>query len=169
MKFKDKNAKVLSIWWFFVLAVIGGGVVLGVLIYNSVEIEVKQIESDILAERILDCVLDEGFLREDFKTFDVFSECGIDKEFFKKGGHFYFKIKVNRQEGDLIREEIVEGDFSLEKDCEIQETLKREQKHFPRCVRKKQYVFYSDNHEIKKGEIEVLAVSNQKGKKVAFI
>jgi len=63
--FKDCRAeKLLSLWWFFVLGVIGGGLVVGVLIHTSAEINVGELEADILGERIIRCVYDNGFLHE---------------------------------------------------------------------------------------------------------
>jgi len=167
---KDKKGgeKLLSIWWFFVLTVIGGGIVLGVLIYNHADINVKEVESDILAERIVGCLVDNSYLNKDFLNNDsnIFSECKINQELFGKGSNFYFKISVFDEDGNLLRGEIIEGDSSFEEECEISGVIKA--RHFPRCSVKNEGVLYFKGGKVIKGKLNVLAGSNQNGKKVVI-
>ena len=46
-----KAEKYLSIWWFFVLAMIAMGIVAGVLIFYGADVNVKGLEAEILSGR----------------------------------------------------------------------------------------------------------------------
>ena len=63
---KDKKGeKLLSIWWFFVIAVVATGITVGVLIYYSASIDMREAEAELLSEKIFDCVVEEGFVVEE--------------------------------------------------------------------------------------------------------
>ncbi len=163
-KMNKKGAeKLLSVWWFFVLAVVVGTIVLGVWIYYGVDINTKEIEVDVLAERIVSCLIDNSYLNQDFldENYDIFEECSLDKGVFGKPSNFYFKISTS------LREEIIEGDNSLEKDCGIEKII--EAKHFAKCSEKNVNFLYLENNEIKKGELKVLAGSNQLGERKTIV
>ena len=167
---KDKRAgeKILSVWWIFVLVVIGGAIVIGVLIYYNADFNIKELEADILAERIVRCLVQNGYLRQDFlqENFDIFKECRLKKEMFEKESNFYFKISAQNETG-LLRENIIEGDASFEKNCEISGTLKA--KHFPKCSYKNERVLYYENNNLKEAKLKIIAGSNQEIKKVPVV
>lgn len=158
-----KAEKLLSIWWIFVLVVIGGAVVIGVLIYFNAEINVKQMEADILSERIIRCLTENGHLRPDFlkNDFNVFTICGLKKEVFDDGT-FYFKISVYNDAG-LLREDIIAGDPSFEENCEVSGVVRA--RYFPKCSEKDGVIVYSDGED-KEARLKVLAGSDQEIRKV---
>lgn len=164
MKNKKAEQKILSGWWFFVLVIIGAGIVLGVLIYYGSEINVKELESDVLGERIIRCIVENGELREDFSNdFDVFKECKIKRELFEKPSDFYFRISFL---GGDLEYEIKQGDFSLENDCLTEKLV--EARHYARCSQKKEILVYNKDG-LKKGELVVLAASNQEIKSISNV
>ena len=166
-----KGEKLLSIWWFFVIAVAATGITVGVLVYYSASIDMREAEAELLSEKIFDCVIEDGFLVGDIleEDFDVFENCILKEEVFGEGSSFYFHIKIFDESGDLIREAIKGGVSSFEKDCGIQEEdeegKKVKAKYYPKCVSKEEEIWYYKNG-IKKGELEILAASNQLGRKV---
>lgn len=167
---KKASQKLLSVWWFFVLTVVGAGIVIGVLIYYSADADLRKVEADILSERIANCLVEQGYLREDFSSnFNIFEKCGLKKEVFDSGTSFYLKISVYDETGNLFKNInlIIEGDTSFEKDCQIEEKISA--RYFPRCVEKKELFLYNENGVTKKGRIEILAGSNQAGKKIALV
>lgn len=167
---KKGGEKWLSIWWFFVLAVIGGAIVLGVLIYYSAYVDTREVESDILGEKLVRCFIAEGYLRKDFNdaTFDVFEKCGIKKEVFQQGSNFYFKINVYDSNGAILRQEIREGSYSFDAECQLAQSV--EAKNFPRCLQKEESALYSaENGEILEAKLVVLAASNQELKKTDVV
>jgi len=167
--FKDKKAgeKLLSAWWFVIIVIVGGGVAVSVIMYYSADIEVREAEAGILYEKIADCVIQQGFLVEEIfeKDFDIFKKCGLSKKVFEDTD-FSFKIRVLDDSGKLLREDIIKGDISFEKDCEIKEKIKAE--HYLKCINNSKKVSYYDN-EIKKGVLEVLTASNQIGRKIPVL
>lgn len=161
---KKAVEKLISIWWFFVLFVVGVGVVLGVMIYYSAETGVKKVEAEILNQRIFDCLVNNGHLNQRIfeNNFGVFSECGLSEEVFGKGSFFYFKALVYN-ETDLINEKGY-GDFSVDKDCKVMEKV--ETKRFPECFSRNMTVFDDKDKEIK---LMVLTASYQEGGRVSSI
>lgn len=155
--------KLLSVWWFFVLGVIGGGIVIGVLIYSSADVSVKEVEADILYERIIDCIVDNGYLNEIVlkNDFDIFETCNLNKSVFGRGSNFYFNISGNMEEENIIN--ISEG-ASFENECQISIDEETKAKHFPQCSKHKINVL----HEGKNIELIILTASNQNGRKITI-
>jgi hypothetical protein len=152
--YKDKRAaeRYLSPWMFLIWAMIGVAVVAGVLIFNSAKIDVREKEADILVVRIIDCLVDNGYLIKDLDSFDIFEECNLDKEIIENGD-YWFNISFS----DDKLKDISAGVKNFEMLCELGEELKAE--NFPKCSEEKIYV-------LKDGEkigIEILAASNQLG------
>ncbi len=162
---KKGGEKILSVWWIFVLVVIGGAVVIGVLIYFNADVNIKEFEADILSERIVRCLVDNSYLRQDFLDgeFDIFEKCNLKKEVFQGTSNFHFKISAYNGD-NLLREEVIGGAVSFEKDCEISGAIKA--RHYPRCSEKNERVLYYDNGEVKEAELNILAGSDQEINKV---
>jgi len=155
--------KLLSIWWFFVLGVIAGGIVIGVLIYSSAEVSIKEAEANVLAERITDCLIDNGYLKEKIleRDFDILDFCNLNSKVFEKSSNFYFNISVYDSENLIFN--VSKGNPTFEKDCRIgmSEDIKAE--HFPRCFEKQELVLFKD----KNAKLIILAASNQNGRKIS--
>ena len=158
-KNKKGDEKLLSIWWFFVLMVIGGGIVIGVMIFNSNEVNTNELEADILTERIVDCLDNNGYLNENLlnEDFNIFEECGLNEKVFRTGSNFYFSILIYDENENEIKEIISGGDHSFDKNCKIQGNINAP--NFPRCSSKSEKVL----KEGKNLKLIVLAGSNQKG------
>jgi len=54
----------LSIWWLFTIAMVGAGIVFGVSMFYSAEIDVRNVEAEILSNKILDCFFEQGILSD---------------------------------------------------------------------------------------------------------
>ncbi|HUS50687.1 MAG TPA: hypothetical protein VMZ91_11010 [Candidatus Paceibacterota bacterium] len=164
--FKNKKAaeKILSIWWIFVLAIAGGGIVLGVLIYNSAEFDVRYDDSNLLAEKIVNCLVEQGKINPDFlkEDFDIFSECGLSKEVIDSDV-FYINITLIDSSGEVLREPIYSGAKSFQVDCFING------KHYPRCSIKQEDVLYVKEGSSEIVKLKILAGSNQHGKRGAVL
>ena len=92
--FRNKKAgeKIFSIWWFAILVVIGTGIVAGVLMYYSESVDVREWESGIIYMKLSDCFIDSGFLVDNFKDVNIFSDCGLEQKVFETPSNFYFLI-----------------------------------------------------------------------------
>lgn len=158
-----KGEKLLSIWWFVTLALVGVAIVAGVLMYFSGDIEIKQIEAGILSQKVVNCVVRHGFLVEDIfnENPDILKLCSLNPKVFENG-NFYFKISAFDEGNKEIRAPLKFGDFSLEKDCFENKILS---KSYPKCVLSRVEVSYLKDG-VKKGRIEVLGVSDSNGEKL---
>src|SRR3989344_8468038 len=149
---KDKRGeKLLSIWWFLSLVLVGGGIVLGVLLFYSAPVDVRVHEADILSERVLDCLNENGFLIDEYyengKNFDI-SVCGLSKMILYNN-EFFLKISFN---DDAEKTLLITGDPGIEVLCEVQEKGVVAERN-AQCVRKKESVLYYDKGEIKLGTL----------------
>ena len=170
---KVGGEKLLSIWWFFVLVIVGAGIVAGVFLNYSKEADVRQPEAQILGERIFGCIIQNGDLKENVldKNFDIFSECKINKSLFGVGSRFYFNLKINHLEGKELREPILGGLGPLEKDCLV--TSGKEEEvigagNFPGCYRKEIYVGYYIGGKRKIAKVVLLTASNNRGESISI-
>jgi hypothetical protein len=163
MLFNNKKAseKLLSIWWFFVLGVIGGGIVLGVFIYYSADTAVKSVEADILINNLINCVSHEGYFNDNVlnETFNFFNECNLNKRMFSIGSFYYFNVSI--YDKDYLVYNKTGGDYSLEADCRVAMKIKNADK-YPGCSE----ISYPLSYGNKTLRLVVLAGSNQIGGKV---
>ena len=155
LKGKKGGEKLLSIWWFLVLGIVGAGIVVGVLIFYSADVNVKQTEAEFLYNNIVECLTEEGFLIEGINENNIYEKCKLSRQIIEEEG-FYFKIDFS----ETNMQDIVKGDQSLEELCGLKG------KHMPKCADKKESFFYYDKNEIKKIEVRVFTASNQEGKKI---
>jgi len=164
-RYKKGGEKLLSVWWFLVLAIVGAGIVVGVLIFYSADVNIKEVESGILYEKLADCFVDNGFLVEGINNENIFEKCDLEKSLFEEGSNFYFRVIIYNEKEEKLSE-ISFGREDFIEDCDAEKKIRA--KHFPKCVGGKESVFYYDD-KIKKGAIEILAISNQNGKKISAV
>lgn len=172
-KYKKAGEKYLSIWWFFVLIIISVGIVAGVAIFNLSDRSTKELESDILISKVVDCLVDYGYINEDFlsENFDIFKNCYINKEIIEDRQH-YLSVEVYNFEdfskgeyGNIINPSPrVFGVADFKNQCKIRKVIKAES--YPECSEKYVYVLGKDD---KKLVLHVAAGSNQKIKKEAEV
>lgn len=165
IKLNNKKAgeRYLTPWLFLVWAIIGVGIVIGVIIFFSATIDVRIEEADILTIRIIDCLVDNGYINEKFfNNFDIFTECNLDKEIIESGELYFIDIKIYDSIGNELtnlRQE--KGILSWKELCEMQKEKK--QKNFPQCSEKTVYALNKTNSEF---IIKISTASNQLGTKV---
>lgn len=134
-QFKSKKGTLLSIWWFFVLAIVGAGIVIGALIFYGANTDVRKLEADILSDRVLNCVTNQGVVNPEFISgkLDIFSKCGLFKELIMDKGVYMIKVESIDDSGK-IKEIYIFGP-DIEKDCAIKESILSAYK-YPYCSTK---------------------------------
>jgi hypothetical protein len=158
MTFKNnKKADLLSIWWFFMIVVIVVGIVIGTLLFTSRKIDMRVVESDILASRTLDCITNIGKVNSDFTAgnFDIYSKCGFNKQVVNDSRNYFLKITVSDKATNQVIKEISYGNNAFEADCQIPGIVTAEK--YPRCVTKESTLLDSSNKPV---EVVVIAASN---------
>jgi len=166
MKFftnKKADEKYLSFWMFLIWAIIGVSIVLGVLMFYSVQGDVRQIEAQSLVNRLSSC-LSFGFNYEEItkSDFNIYLECGLNKYVFDKQNFYYFNINITDGSITSQSEKIISGGNNWKTECDYQLLKKETEKEskFPQCAKKDSIVF--DSKTNKKYVISVIAASNQK-------
>lgn len=156
IKNKKGEERFLSPWLFLIWALIGVAIVVGVLMFYSLKIDVRQTEARILSTRLIDCLVDNGYIKN-LDGFDVFKDCKIDKNVFGNGD-YYFNISVYEEgkEPRIIKEGV--KDFEIH--CELRKESKGES--FADCFERQAYALRED----KLVTIKILAASNQLGAKL---
>jgi hypothetical protein len=167
---KKGSEKYLSIWWFFVLVIILVGIVTGVLVFYSVDLDLKSYEAKYLSERLVSCFSEKGQTYYSGE-FDIYQKCGIRKEVFDKGSNFFYRIQILDENGEIIKE-FSDGQISYENDCAVLGKIQSENnqqgneikaQHYPACMERTALINYNSGNGIKKGSISVVAGSNQAG------
>jgi len=153
-----EGEKYISFWDFFVWTIVGLGVVISVIIFYSSRIDVRMDESKILAARIVDCLVDGGYIIEDL-NFNIYETCKINQKIIEDKREFYFSVLIKNETG-VVKE--IKGGYG---DLEMQCNLKTKEEQFADCDKKSVYAVNSSNKE-QKFLIEVFAASNQLGKRL---
>lgn len=163
---KKGAEKLLSMWWFFILALIGVSVVGAVILFYGSNLDARQIESEILARKLMDCVVKNGEV--DVSVFNNIDEtydlCNLKKEVFTASGMFYFKISMYNN--DLLIKSIESGLKSYSEDCAISSNIRADK--YPKCTNLNENAIYYDlsSEEV---EIRILAASNQFGRRIPLL
>jgi len=162
MLLEDKTGgeKLLSFVWIVVIVMIGGGIAWGVSMFYSAEVDVRNVEAEILADRISDCFFEQGILIDGLleNDFDIFYECKLNRGVIESS--LYFKISVLDELGNEIKE--ISGRIK-ESACTLTDSEKKG------CVKKTRTIVYEQDDKIKKGGLEILTASNQVGEKISLI
>lgn len=147
----------LSVWWFFVIALIGLGIVTGVLMYYGTNIDVRGIEASVMSEKLSSCISNNGFLNYSLieSVEEIYSFCGLNKDFFDEKGFLYFSIRVF--DSDKFVAEVSSGLAANEKDCQVSRNVMT--RNYPVCFQKNETMSYDG----KNVELLITTVSNQVG------
>jgi hypothetical protein len=152
---KRGEERIFTIWWFVVIVLVSVAVVLATLGFFSKETNTRQYEANILYERILECLVQNGHLRSDFnENFNIYQACNFSKGALESG-LFYFSIILDDK---LILEG---GDKSKRGSCSIALSDKVKVKDELGCVNRTEIVLYSVGEDLKRGKIQVLTSSSQ--------
>jgi len=167
---KRGGEKVLSIWEIFVLIIIIGGMVIGVLIFYSAEIDVRDAEANYLYKKIASCLNENGVaLNEYFNNdFDIFEYCELNRNIFTDMGEFYFEVSLKDENGNDLREEIFYGNPTFRDTCIIEEGINSGFTKSGKCFKRTEVtkVINNENGEVRKGFFEFITASNNKGDRV---
>ncbi|MEM4325741.1 MAG: hypothetical protein QXU40_00360 [Candidatus Pacearchaeota archaeon] len=156
------SEKLFSLWWFLILGVVGVAIVGGVFIFYSGDIDIRETESLVLYNKLMDCITDNGYLNRNLieENFDILKECNLNRVVLSSG-IFYLRVKIYDGENRSLLKEIREGTFSFDKDCSIAVNKKIRTEKFPKCVEKEEKALYYDGKKKKEVKINILTASNQ--------
>ncbi len=159
---KKAGAKYISPGIILLWIIIIVGTIIPVVAFYSAGVDVKSEEADFLAERIANCLIEDGYLREDFSgDFDLSEKCRLDEEFIDQGGFFYLDLSVTDLESGTSLGKIERGIRDFRMQC----SYKKSEKTLASCQEKTLYALnQSDNSQ--KFLIKIFTGSNQLGKEL---
>lgn len=158
---KKGEEKLLSMWDFVVWALITATLVLGLSMYGSYSVDTTKYEEKMVAEKIMGCVVQGGYLNNDFFTENYSVElCGLTKEVLDLSGNYFIGVKyVDLMDSNEVQYSKKIGNGEFEMFC----ILKTKSK-FPDCTSWKFYVY--DNINKKDGIVEIMVGIRDSGGKL---
>ena len=164
--------KILSVYWFAILIIVAGGIFAMVYAFYHHPYDVREIEADIMVNKISDCLSWGGYLKEDVfdgKNFilnnDNFLEiCNLNFDVEKKWEdelQYYAEInfyKVDDLENSFFN--VFNGNKNLISSCAIQD---EEYEKLAECVEKR---FYSVGKDGSQFSIKILSIVRKSEKNV---
>jgi hypothetical protein len=158
MRQNSKGAnKLLSIYWFFILVLVSGGIVLMVHSFYSSPYDVREGEAEILSKKIATCISNGGtFSDKVVSTTGVFLESFQDN--FMKECNFNFDVQGEFERPQYYFEvdfydfsnlrrsifQIAEGNQNWKADCNFENP---DQSKISKCV-EKEFFTYGPNNKI---------------------
>jgi len=140
---KKAGERILSIYLFIIYIIVVIGIVSGVILFKDSDLDVREIESGILTDKVIDCLVEQGKLRTDFDAnFDLIEKCNFNfKDNTKKyQGEERYGVKIESFDFDsgALKGEIEVGKTSLLTYCGL------EGDKIPKCNLKELYVLKGD-------------------------
>ena len=140
---KRGTDKVLSLYWFAILIIVAGGVFAMVYVYYGAPYDIREVEADILMDRVADCLSDGGEINK-----EVFNEGDFDDDFLGKchlnfrtefdDEEYYLKVDVYDFENKDDVKSVDKGAREFAAGCDVQTD-----KDYNRLVKCREQSFYS--------------------------
>ena len=172
IKNKRGGEKLFSIWWFLILGITAISIGYGVVLYFSQDIDIREFEAGIIYSNIGNCIVNNNAVSDEvFKdNFDIYSYCHLNQKSFDQ--NFYLNLTFKDKDGDTINE-IIAGNYQLQKQCEIVFDTKNVQKlaavNYARCYFSKESISYFSEGYSGEGSVEILSASNNLGRKISIV
>ncbi len=132
--------------FFLSFLIIAIGVSIGIYLFYSETVDIREREAVILSEKITKVIIKEEHLNQKVleNDFNIFNEAEINIKIINNGD-FYFKIEIFSLDNQILK--IEEGNRDFEVECNLSG------EKFPKCAEKE------FNYDYK---IKILTASNQK-------
>lgn len=126
-----KGEKLISIYWFVILTLVAGGIFIMVNSFYNSPYDVRKVESEILAEKVIDCLYEGGkvnpaLMQENNPVFrDFFKDnferiCTLNfetKNEWDPEQHFVRVVFYGNEKQLNKRFEVFSGNLNYEEDC----------------------------------------------------
>ncbi len=159
---KRGTDKLLSIYWFVVLTLVAGGVFSMALLFYSSPLDVREIESDTLVQKLADCISRNGILNEDLFLDNQFDPelnnhftklCkitfNVEEEYEEQNiPQYFYKIEiydVEEVESPLLI--LYDGNLNWESQCYIKKSKSKEYLKLAKCTERRFYAVDKDNNQ----------------------
>ena len=155
IKGKIGDEKIFSVWMILAWVIIALVIVGVVLKVYSTKIDIRVSHSEILANRLADCIIEDGYVHNSFFEKDILLACNLDKDIFESGD-FYFILDFLDSNGNEVSESLFKGNHDFEIQCGLEGV------NFAKCFSNEIPVSY-DNGEVTGGFVRIKTGSNYLG------
>lgn len=162
-KNKKGTDKMLSLYWFTIILIVSFGIFAMVYVFYSAPYEIRDIESEILSNKIADCFSRQGRINpgifsgengQRFNSgFDFFGECNINLEVedeydWREEDQFFIETEFYTAD-DLINPKLVlsEGNLNWKTNCFIKDKRDRDFERFVKCREERVYAVDKDSNQ----------------------
>ena len=163
LKNKDGD-KILSIYWFVILFLVAGAIVYMVASFYGNPYDVREVEGQILADRVAECMVVNGNINQNFESFtnsNLLQNCNLNFNTENSDGwnndQYYIEINIsNFSTGNSIKL-LSAGNKDLKDFCFTSST------NNPFCLNRSMYAISSDNAQYR---IDILSIVRKTEKNV---
>jgi uncharacterized protein involved in tolerance to divalent cations len=141
---KKGSDKILSMYWFVVIIIVAGGIFAMIYMFYSAPYDVREVESEILSNKIADCISRNGRIDSSFvlnKNLSVIKECSlnfnVESEFNEE--QYFFDIEISSLEEESSKISFSGGNINWKEDCFIEDKKGKEYKRLVKCNEKRIY------------------------------
>jgi hypothetical protein len=157
--FRDKKGieKIMSLWWIVSWVLIALGVIVIMGMVTSKTVEVREVQSEVIAKRIVSCFPEAFSLIYSDEINQFYDFCYIDKD---RKENFALRVEINPKDetkSELLKR-VTLGNQNFFLQCDIAMAVTRAQ-HYPLCS-KQSFVSEFDGTLF---EVNVLVASNEIG------
>ncbi len=147
---KKGDERILSFYWFVMFIIIAIGVVSGVINFYGNPLDIREKEASILADKVIECFVDKGIIKEEIDEGNFEERCGLDFADinYKDDKQYFAFLKIGEAE-------IKAGNMQIEPLCYSAKS--RRNKSI--CSTKKLFVLNDKNEfvffEVKTGVLKI--------------
>lgn len=158
-----RGTQIISLWWFSVLAFVTVVVVIATVMFYGKPVDVREIEADVLSDRIARCIYNQELLNvSEIRGLKLYQDCGLREKSFGLESNFYFNVTFYDSLSKVQIWEFIGGKRSYAGDCiATGKDIKAE--HYPKCVNQAYPVVYLDGGVRREGVMVITTGSNQGG------
>lgn len=143
---KKGAEKILSVYWFAILVLVAAGVFAMVYSFNNVPYDVRKIETNLVIDNALDCLIHNGKidLNRINENFDLEEECHLDFS-ENREEEIFLEVSVFDFNSGKFLKSVSSGNQNIIPDCNIQE--KDKYGKISQCSEKNIYSIDEKNNE----------------------
>jgi hypothetical protein len=168
---KIGDEKILSIWWFVCLILIGSAILIVLMNHFGTTVDTRSKDVMMLQEKIMDCIVENGYFKQNIPSKDYFeflNFCNLNENQFKDDGVFLFNLTIYNS-SKKVNSTHVGGHIAYQQDCKV--IAGKKAANYPYCIESMEQVIYFNKEQgIKETwEIYLLVASNNKGSKISTL
>lgn len=122
-----KGVDIIAVYWFSILIIVAVGISAMVFMYYRHPYDVRELEANILVNKVADCISEHGKFNEKFtdsegnfvENFDILKECRLIFDAGGSSGEYYTEIDINGI-GNQKKKSYYAGNNALKPQCDFE-------------------------------------------------